>query len=222
MPVHTCVCASISNWTVWRIFIKLSTGVSLQKKNRRSENHSLSGVVWEVLLAFSTFLSDWIEVGTGNVRKNLLNVESFVKIGPVKALRYLGWGGVNTFLSVRSTTYFRFWWNSAHDIWTKCSSAFVKYTKIIQEKFVHFSYRRTRNYVYVCIVNKRNILKVNRLSLCTASNGAHSLLSCFNLQAPCVLYIGQAFHYSPENAFYIFNQQIYFIIWYLLARASLI
>ena len=23
-----------------------------------------------------------------------------------------------------------------------------------------------------------------------------------NLQAPCVLYIGQAFHYSPENAFY--------------------
>jgi len=34
----------------------------------------------------------------------------------------------------------------------------------------------------------------------------------FNLQAPCFLYIGQAFRYSPENAFYIFNQQIYFII----------
>ena len=33
---------------------------------------------------------------------------------------------------------------------------------------------------------------------------------------------GQAFHYSPENVFYIFNQQIYFIIWYLLDRASLI
>ena len=29
-----------------------------------------------------------------------------------------------------------------------------------------------------------------------------------NLQAPCVLYVGQAFRYSPENAFYIFNQQI--------------
>ena len=28
-------------------------------------------------------------------------------------------------------------------------------------------------------------------------------LAEFNLQAPCVLYIGQAFHYSPENnAFY--------------------
>ena len=38
----------------------------------------------------------------------------------------------------------------------------------------------------------------------------------------CVLCIGQAFHYSSENAFYIFNQQIYFIIWYLLDRASLI
>jgi len=33
-----------------------------------------------------------------------------------------------------------------------------------------------------------------------------------NLKAPCVLYIGQAFHYTSENAFYIFNQQIYFII----------
>ena len=38
--------------------------------------------------------------------------------------------------------------------------------------------------------------------------------------ASCIL--RQAFHYSPENAFYIFNQQIYFIIWYLLDRASLI
>jgi len=43
----------------------------------------------------------------------------------------------------------------------------------------------------------------------------------FSLQAPCVLYIGQAFRYSPENAFCRFNQQIYFIIWYLLDRASL-
>jgi len=40
----------------------------------------------------------------------------------------------------------------------------------------------------------------------------HSDTTAFNLQAPCVLYIGQAFRYSPENSFYIFNQQIYFII----------
>ena len=34
----------------------------------------------------------------------------------------------------------------------------------------------------------------------------------FNLSAPCVLYIGQAFRYSPENTCYIFTQQIYFIV----------
>ena len=32
----------------------------------------------------------------------------------------------------------------------------------------------------------------------------------FRHRASCIL--GQAFHYFPENAFYIFNQQIYFII----------
>ena len=42
----------------------------------------------------------------------------------------------------------------------------------------------------------------------------------FRHRASCIL--GQAFHYSPENAFYTFNQQIYFIIWYLLDRTSLI
>ena len=42
----------------------------------------------------------------------------------------------------------------------------------------------------------------------------------FRHRASCIL--GQAFHYSPENAFYIFNQQTYFIIWYFLDRASLI
>ena len=42
----------------------------------------------------------------------------------------------------------------------------------------------------------------------------------FRHRASCIL--GQAFRYSTENAFYIFNQQIYFIIWYLLDRASLI
>ena len=42
----------------------------------------------------------------------------------------------------------------------------------------------------------------------------------FRYRASCIL--GQAFRYSPEYAFYIFNQQMYFIIWYLLDRASLI
>jgi hypothetical protein len=42
----------------------------------------------------------------------------------------------------------------------------------------------------------------------------------FRYLMSCIL--GHAFHYSPENASYIFNQQIYFIIWYLLDHASLI
>jgi len=35
-------------------------------------------------------------------------------------------------------------------------------------------------------------------------------LLTFRHRASCTL--GQAFRYSPENAFYIFNQHIYFII----------
>ena len=31
----------------------------------------------------------------------------------------------------------------------------------------------------------------------------------FNLYAPCILYIGQTYRYSPQYAFYIFSQQIY-------------
>ena len=46
------------------------------------------------------------------------------------------------------------------------------------------------------------------------------IILTFRHRASCIL--GQAFHYSLKNAFYIFNQQIYFIIWYLLDRASLI
>jgi len=33
-----------------------------------------------------------------------------------------------------------------------------------------------------------------------------------NLQAPCIIYTGQTYRYSPEYAFYIFSQQVYFII----------
>ena len=63
-----------------------------------------------------------------------------------------------------------------------------------------------------------------RIQLNTLRTG---LLNCLNARsrgltfrhrAFCIQ--GQAFRYSPENAFYIFNQQIYFIIWYLLDRAS--
>ena len=39
----------------------------------------------------------------------------------------------------------------------------------------------------------------------------HGIKLVIKLLAPRFLYIGQAFRYSPENAYYIFNQQIYFI-----------
>ena len=48
----------------------------------------------------------------------------------------------------------------------------------------------------------------------------YKIILTFRHRASCIL--GQAFRYSPENAFYIFNQQIYFIIWYLLERVSFI
>ena len=73
---------------------------------------------------------------------------------------------------------------------------------------------------WTCILNLKN------LTLRLSSMGSMKLNvkwgNLLNLLAPCVLCIGQAFCYSPENAFYIFNQQIYFIIWYLLDHESLI
>ena len=42
-----------------------------------------------------------------------------------------------------------------------------------------------------------------------ASTGTGCELT-FRHRASCIL--GQAFHFSPENAFYVFNQQIYLII----------
>jgi len=33
-----------------------------------------------------------------------------------------------------------------------------------------------------------------------------------NLYAPCILYIGQPYRYSPEYTFYVFSQQIYYLI----------
>jgi hypothetical protein len=85
-------------------------------------------------------------------------------------------------------------------------------------------------------LNKFNTLRMGdanlRFYITTAQDGwrksAFLTRACF----PCTIHLtfrhrascifGQAFNYSPDNAFYIFNQQIYFIIWYLLDRASLI
>jgi len=47
--------------------------------------------------------------------------------------------------------------------------------------------------------------------LCCPNSGTVLYIS-INLYAPCILYIGQAYRYSPEYAFYIFSQQIYYLI----------
>ena len=59
-----------------------------------------------------------------------------------------------------------------------------------------------------------------RCQFCLIIQRPYTITLNFRHRASCIL--EQAFRYSPENAFYIFNQQIYFIIWYLLDRASLI
>ena len=42
--------------------------------------------------------------------------------------------------------------------------------------------------------------------------GNTGIVSCLTFRHRAFPILGQAFHYSPENAFYIFNRQIYFII----------
>ena len=76
-------------------------------------------------------------------------------------------------------------------------------------------------------VGSRNVMTIKTTVDKEPKNKSGQLIYCeagrrltFRHRASCIL--GQAFHYSPQNAFYIFNQQIYFIIWYLFDRASLI
>ena len=88
----------------------------------------------------------------------------------------------------------------------------------------HFHAKNTTKVTVVFLSNQQYVaLYLNRLCqsafLGPPPTGSGISLT-FRHCASCIL--GQAFHYSPENAFYIFNQQIYFIIWYLLDRASLI
>ena len=67
----------------------------------------------------------------------------------------------------------------------------------------------------VCFVTAVFEVRVLRLHLQPYSSSdreTHNLPRSliFRHRASCIL--GQTFHYSPENAFYIFNQQTYYII----------
>ena len=67
-----------------------------------------------------------------------------------------------------------------------------------------------------CVLSQNSAVLKSGVGVNTLRTG---LLNCLNARsrgltfrhrASCIL--GQAFRYSPENAFYVFNQQIYFII----------
>ena len=66
---------------------------------------------------------------------------------------------------------------------------------------VHANPCSLSRFIKVCTGNKW-IVSVNMVPF--------SLLLTFRHRTSCIL--GQAFHCSPENAFYIFSKQIYFII----------
>ena len=63
-------------------------------------------------------------------------------------------------------------------------------------------------------LDKSRLAQIARYVAATGQVGRNNNTQIYTLivrnRASCVL--GQAFHYSPVNAFYIFNQQIYFII----------
>ena len=73
---------------------------------------------------------------------------------------------------------------------------------------------------HVPVKVRADISQCFRATPVRARCGHEQMPLTFRHRASCIL--GEAFHYSPQNAFYIFNQWIYFIIWYLLDRASLI
>ena len=68
---------------------------------------------------------------------------------------------------------------------------------------------READYLPPSTVEVRMIGATRVIWLCIAYSGILTILT-FRHRASCIL--RQAFRYSPENAFYIFNQQIYFII----------
>ena len=71
--------------------------------------------------------------------------------------------------------------------------------KFHKEKFNHVGTRKK-------FEEELNTLRTGLLNCLNARSRGLT----FRHRASCIY--GQAFRYSPENAFYIFNQQIYFII----------
>ena len=77
---------------------------------------------------------------------------------------------------------------------------------------VLFSYDYDNYFVRTTTNNDRLSAQLDHLDCITnmAMDHVFGFGLTFRHRASCIL--GQAFHYSPENAFYIFNKQIYFVI----------
>ena len=94
------------------------------------------------------------------------------------------------------------------------------------EYFVHKSIQKAGSYILLILGSfKYDVIQCDTFCCQECVQGGYvntlrmGLLNCLNARsrglnfrhrASCIQ--GQAFRYSPENAFYIFNQQIYFII----------
>ena len=95
------------------------------------------------------------------------------------------------------------------------------HTHVINQQPSQYAMNNSKWFIPQFVIKTRNKNQhVNHLSLGLCSHICVCVFLTFRHRASSIL--GQAFRYYPENAFYIFNQQIYFIIWYLLDRASLI
>ena len=75
--------------------------------------------------------------------------------------------------------------------------------------------RQMMNTPTICVQNTAYISTIIKLKMVQTFK---AISDKFNLQAPGILYIGQAYCHSPANPFYIFSQQIYLMIFFILAH----
>ena len=108
-----------------------------------------------------------------------------------------------------------------HDVTTFCIMRIIMQTERDRRLIIVLRQEFWDGVSLFCVQNSSRPLSTTTVFVIAARpRCSNSDPLTFRHRASCIL--GQAFHYSPENAFYVFNQQIYFIIWYMLDRASFI
>ena len=88
---------------------------------------------------------------------------------------------------------------------------FISFSAVLELQIVTvFRHRTLYNTCYYVSCDIRLTFRVLVIA-CQCAIGS-TVTGSFNLYAPCILYIGQTYRYSPEYAFCICSQQIYLII----------